>query len=1053
MRTRATESEKENVAPLKNTEKKIKNKILSVRGKLENKERKEMRIRKGTKMVAARFSSASPHCTGRFPFMLLLLCLLSVGPSVVGGQEAFQEDNEVEGEDIINNSGGSSSSIATPITMETSLPLEPSNKKKRKKTLIFLKGLKNMTKEAGDFLRLRCEVSGDVPATSLEWLKNGVPLIEEKNRMKIKTKLKENPQWTQLRIRALETLDTAFYQCQASNEYDTIDSQAVIKVNLGKVDLDRRPQWGSNSDDDDDYDESGLLPETYSEPDFPGMGRVEFEGGQKPPDMGGNNNNNNRFDNGNNGNRGGSNFGSSVPKLKPNERSGGNCEPYLGSVCAKYVGQSYVFVSEGLSQVYIEQKLQAAFTVISASPDLSQECSPYAIPSICLSTFPLCDRMTERPRKLCREECELLETRVCQKELVIAKQFAQLDRQLVLPECHELPALGTPESSNCVRLGLPAAQQLLRPHTCYVGNGEDFRGTVSTTETGLACLPWNRQSNLRAIDYLELTGGHNYCRNPSGVHQMDEPWCYASHDHNMYKEACAIPKCNNFNLYLYIAIPVLVAVALLGICIGICCMRRGRSSRKDSKPISAANTLPQAAGGPNAQGNMEMNSLLPQDNQQQQQQPQMQQQQTNQRPRPRLREFPLSSVRFMQELGEGAFGKVFKGELSSVGNNNALVAIKTLKPGATQKTRNDFQREAELMSDLRHPNIVCLLGVAFQEDPQCMFFEHMANGDLHEFLITHSPNIDSDISEPDEDQNVLSTMDMSFVAIQIAAGMEYLASHHYVHRDLAARNCLVGENLTVKISDFGLSRDIYAADYYRVQSKSLLPVRWMPPESILYGKFTTESDVWSFGVVLWEIYSYGLQPYYGYSNQEVIEMIRSRQLLPCPEDCPSRMYAFMVECWHEVPSRRPPFSEIHSRLRHWEGFGSGVYQPSTTSQSMGNQSQQSGSHHSSTGPSNNTGSTNLSQNHFLQQQQMMRGGGPPYMSHVQMGPHGGGQTMLVGAYGGQSMYHPQQPQQQQQQQPLQPPQQQHLTQAPASSVSSQNSNCQTPASVASLQMV
>ena len=154
--------------------------------------------------------------------------------------------------------------------------------------------------------------------------------------------------------------------------------------------------------------------------------------------------------------------------------------------------------------------------------------------------------------------------------------------------------------------------------------------------------------------------------------------------------------------------------------------------------------------------------------------------------------------------------------------------------------------------------------------------------------------------------------------------------------------------------------------------------RWMPPESILYGKFTTESDVWAFGVVLWEIYSFGLQPYYGYSNSEVIEMIRSRQLLPCPEDCPSRMYAFMVECWHELPNRRPPFAEIHARLRQWEGGAgaggnmpsNGGYQPSVTSHS--HQSQSSGTAHSSTGPSNNTGSTNLSQQqllHFQQQQQ------------------------------------------------------------------------------------
>lgn len=137
--------------------------------------------------------------------------------------------------------------------------------------------------------------------------------------------------------------------------------------------------------------------------------------------------------------------------------------------------------------------------------------------------------------------------------------------------------------------------------------------------------------------------------------------------------------------------------------------------------------------------------------------------------------------------------------------------------------------------------------------------------------------------------------------------------------------------MTVKISDFGLSRDIYASDYYRIQSKSLLPVRWMPPESILFGKFTSESDVWSFAVVLWEVFSYGHQPYYGYSNQEVIEMIRSRQILRCPEECPPQIFQLMMECWNELPAKRPTFSELHVRLRNWKA----VYSNPTSSQSVG----------------------------------------------------------------------------------------------------------------------
>ena len=856
--------------------------------------------------------------------------------------------------------------------------------------LRFVKSLKNVTREAGDFLKLRCEVEGG--ATDFKWLMNDAPLFEEKSRIKVKTNLDSDPQWSMIRIKSVETLDTAFYQCTASKGEESISSTAIVKVVMGSFNGQRTPE----------REDTGLLPETYESPAFGEMGNLEFEGG-KAPSFSDNQPKRTRF--GGAGN---------MPELKPNSRRG-HCQYYEGNACSKYIGLNYVYVSEGLTQQYIEHKLQSTFSVITNSPELGESCSAFAIPSICLSTFPLCDKNTGKPRKMCREECELLEDKICRKELAIARQVAMLDKQMALPDCSELPSIGTPESATCVRIGVPEAQQLIKPHNCYALSGSDYRGTFSTTVTDNPCLPWNRKSTIETSNYPELLGGHNYCRNPNLDQNpgMTEPWCYSSQDPSKI-EICGIPKCNNINLYLYIAIPAVATVVILSVCIGICCARK--RNVKASKAAVLADQL-QAGSQKTLSNNVEMNSLLGS--------------QPTAVPviipaqRIHAREFPPSAIRLIQELGEGAFGKVYKGELMGVlPTGPACVAIKTLKSGANHKTKTDFQREANLMCGLDHPNIVCLIGVCFSEEPQCMVFEHMPHGDLHEFLTTHSPNIDSDASElGQDDQNVLNPTDMSFIAIQVAAGMEYLAGHNYVHRDLAARNCLVGDKLTVKISDFGLSRDVYSVDYYRVQSKSLLPVRWMPPESIMYGKFTTESDVWSFGVLLWEIYSYGLQPYYGYSNQEVIEMVRSRQLLPCPEDCPSRMYAFMVECWHEVPTRRPSFAEIHSRLRHWEGFSSGAtaiagpgssrgYQ--STSHSMCNQSQHSGSHHSSTGPSNNTGSTNLSN---MQQFQYH----PQFMVQMANGaPH----SMLVGAYGGQGAmpppppplpqqgyHHPQQPQQ------------------------------------------
>ena len=157
------------------------------------------------------------------------------------------------------------------------------------------------------------------------------------------------------------------------------------------------------------------------------------------------------------------------------------------------------------------------------------------------------------------------------------------------------------------------------------------------------------------------------------------------------------------------------------------------------------------------------------------------------------------TFRFLQELGEGAFGKVYKGELIGYHGDSSIhkVAVKTLKENAASKIKQDFRREVEVMTDLKHPNIVCLLGVCMKDEPMCMLFEYMLHGDLHEYLLMHSPH--SELPGLDEDGtatggHILQHQDMQYIATQIAAGMEYLASHHFVHRDLAARNVLVGDN-------------------------------------------------------------------------------------------------------------------------------------------------------------------------------------------------------------------------------------------------------------------
>ena len=270
------------------------------------------------------------------------------------------------------------------------------------------------------------------------------------------------------------------------------------------------------------------------------------------------------------------------------------------------------------------------------------------------------------------------------------------------------------------------------------------------------------------------------------------------------------------------------------------------------------------------------------------------------------------TITYISDLGEGNFGMVMKGEAKGIipSEPSTLIAIKVLKEGSNKDAKNDFVKEAVHMNQFNHPNILKLLGVCFDKEPLCLIFEYMDLGDLNSFL--RKTAVSSSRSS-----STLIVQQLADMAIDIAAGLEYLAVRHFVHRDLATRNCLIDRKFLVKISDFGLSKDVYCKDYYKLGEKSVLPIRWMPPEAILYSTFTTQSDIWSFGIVLWEIFSSGTQPYCALSNEEVVERVTNGQVLRCPSGCPAELYGLMVRCWASKPKERPTASEVYSDLLKW----------------------------------------------------------------------------------------------------------------------------------------
>ena len=284
-----------------------------------------------------------------------------------------------------------------------------------------------------------------------------------------------------------------------------------------------------------------------------------------------------------------------------------------------------------------------------------------------------------------------------------------------------------------------------------------------------------------------------------------------------------------------------------------------------------------------------------------------------------------ANIREIRELGMGHFGKVILAETVGLSakklrlsesdddkSKSMIVAVKKLKSDAPNATKEAFEKEVNFMLRLTDRNVIRILGVCYEDTPFIMM-EYMEKGDLNQYLQKFKIHSTTD-SEPD---GLITASTLVHMATQIASAMKYLASHNFVHRDLATRNCLVGPNYLVKISDFGMSRSLYGSHYYRIHGHFVLPVRWMASECF-YGKFSQKSDVWAFGVTMWEIFTLAKeQPYNDMSDKQIVEDAlkgKDRKILAKPDMCLVEVYEVMLKCWPHNSERRATFEKLFQLL-------------------------------------------------------------------------------------------------------------------------------------------
>ncbi|XP_018343928.1 PREDICTED: tyrosine kinase receptor Cad96Ca isoform X2 [Trachymyrmex septentrionalis] len=269
-------------------------------------------------------------------------------------------------------------------------------------------------------------------------------------------------------------------------------------------------------------------------------------------------------------------------------------------------------------------------------------------------------------------------------------------------------------------------------------------------------------------------------------------------------------------------------------------------------------------------------------------------------------EFPRHRLKVFNILGEGCFGQVWKCEALGIDGKSGptIVAVKTLKENAAERERLDLAQELRVMKNLDpHPNVVRLLGCCTEREPMFVILEYVSGGKLQSFLRASR-------EERNHGGAGLTSRDLTGFVYQIAKGMEYLASKGIIHRDLAARNILIDENRACKVADFGFARDVAANQIYERKSEGRLPIRWMAPESLYDNIFSVKSDIWSFGVLIWEIVTLGSTPYPGLAAAEVMRKIKEGYRLDRPEHCKRELYNIMYYCWDKDSACRPSFAEL-----------------------------------------------------------------------------------------------------------------------------------------------